>query len=134
VTNECSGDTRSLTANSALGYALSQTVFITKIFHKVETDPLTKGLSRSDILATGAANLQQLSTDSQIVASVRNAYMEGIRDVLVLALVSVCIAHLPLVGMEWLKYPKANVVRSESREGSSLEVSDSDTHAKDVVV
>jgi len=52
--------------------------------------------------------------------------MDGIRDVLVLALVSVCVAHLPLIGMEWLEYPKANAARGEPQGGESLEVSNFD--------
>lgn len=98
---------------SALGYALSQTVFITKIFRVVESDDLTRSVSRSAILAAGATNLWQLSNDANVVRQVQVAYMSGIKDVLILALASACLAHLPLLGMEWMKYPRRGTVHAE---------------------
>jgi hypothetical protein len=80
-------------------------VFITKIFHTIEADPLTQHLSRNAILAAGATNLRQLSTNSDVVEKVQMAYMAGIKDVLILAAVAVCVAHLPLIGMDWVRYP-----------------------------
>ncbi|KAF2806678.1 efflux pump antibiotic resistance protein [Mytilinidion resinicola] len=94
-----------LQLGSALAYAISQTMFLTEVFHLVETNPLTQNISRSAILAAGATNLGRLSTNPETVRVVRSAYISAIKDVMLVALVSVCLAHLALPGMEWLKIP-----------------------------
>jgi hypothetical protein len=94
-----------LQLGSAMAYAICQTAFITKIFSIVENNPLTSSLSRAKILAAGAQHLEQLTTDPAAVLVVRSAYMAALRDAMVVALVSVCLSHLALPGMEWLRIP-----------------------------
>jgi hypothetical protein len=123
---------RSLTATSALGYALSQTVFITKIFDGVESDGLTQEVSRSAILAAGATHLQQLSPNPQVVEKLQSAYMGGIKSVLILALVSACLAHLPLFGMEWLKFPVRDPVHADKHGDEERATGGVEQSAKDI--
>lgn len=120
-----------LKCSSALGYALSQTVFITKIFHVVEADDATQGISRSDIIAAGATNLRQLSSNPLVVEKVRAAYADGIENVLIVALVSACLAHLPLLGMEWLKYPVAS---PDDTAGNHSTETEDDAHKESAVL
>ncbi|KAF2787729.1 MFS general substrate transporter [Melanomma pulvis-pyrius CBS 109.77] len=92
-----------LQLGSTLAFSISQTLFLTKIFQFVENSPLTAGISRAAIVAAGASHIDILTKEPKALQVLKVAYRLGIKDTMIVALVAICLAHLCLPGMEWLK-------------------------------
>ncbi|KAB8288851.1 hypothetical protein EYC80_010754 [Monilinia laxa] len=92
-----------LQLGTSLAFAISQPVFLTKIFSRLSSDTLTSNISRSSIIAAGASHLNRLVDNPAALKVVRKAYSEGIRDTMMVALVAICLCLLCPPGMEWLK-------------------------------
>lgn len=93
-------------SRSALAFAISQTVFLTKIFHHAESDPLTAAISRSYIVEAGATHLDRLTDTPAALNVLRKAYLSGFRAAMIVALTALCLSLLCIPGMEWLKLDK----------------------------
>ncbi|CAG8954815.1 hypothetical protein HYFRA_00004741, partial [Hymenoscyphus fraxineus] len=91
-----------LQLGTALAFAISQPVFLTKIFDLLAKNPLTSHLPRSSIIAAGATNLDTLVDGPEALNVLKRAYNSGIRDTMIVALVAICLSHLCIPGMEWL--------------------------------
>ncbi|KAF7913134.1 uncharacterized protein EAE98_011684 [Botrytis deweyae] len=92
-----------LQLGTSLAFAISQPVFLAKIFSHLANDPLTSTIPRSSIIiAAGASHLNRLVDNSTALEVLRKAYSERIRDTMIVALVASCLCLLCLPGMEWL--------------------------------
>ncbi|RAL64524.1 hypothetical protein DID88_001998 [Monilinia fructigena] len=103
-------------ALKSLAFAISQPVFLTKIFSRLSSDPLTSNISRSSIIAAGGSHLNQLVDNPAALKVVRKAYSEGIRDTMMVALVAICLCLLCPPGMEWLKLESPDAKTEEDIE------------------
>lgn len=92
-----------LQLGTSIAFAISQTVFLTKVFHVLENDPATMMITRPEILQAGAAKLEKLVSDPKALMVIRRAYSSGTRDTMIVALVSIWLSLLCVPGMEWLK-------------------------------
>lgn len=89
-----------LSSRSALAASISQSIFINKLFKDVSER--LPALDPSAVISAGAANLQQLSTSTEMFQLLRELYASAVRDVFVYALVAACMALTFTFGMEWL--------------------------------
>jgi hypothetical protein len=101
-----------LTATRSLAFAISQPVFLTKIFGTLSRSRLTSNLSRSTIIAAGATHLDRLVSNLDALRVLKAAYSEATRDTMIVALVAICMGLLCIPGMEWLKLENTSVVQT----------------------
>jgi hypothetical protein len=106
-----------LQLGTSLAFAISQTVFLTKIFHTVEMAADMSYISRTSIVKAGASHLEELAKDARGLRVLRKAYSAGIKDTMIVALVAICLSLLCLPGMEWVKLGQ----RQEERQGERKE-------------
>ncbi|KAG4029650.1 hypothetical protein MFRU_015g01840 [Monilinia fructicola] len=105
-----------LQLGTSLAFAISQTVFLTKIFSRLANDPLTSNISRSSIIAAGASHLDRLVDNPAALNVVRKAYSEGTRDTMIVALVAICLCLSCPPGMEWLQLENTDAKIEEDTE------------------
>lgn len=92
-----------LQLGTSLAYAIGQTSFLTKIFRALEDNALTASIPRAQVIAAGAAHLDQLANTPEAYAVLRTAFAAGIRQTMVVALVSIAMSNLCWATMEWVK-------------------------------
>jgi hypothetical protein len=107
-----------LQLGTSLAFAISQTVFLTKIFHKVEMAADMSYISRTSIVQAGASHLEELAKDVQGLRVLREAYSAGIKDTMIVALVAICLSLLCLPGMEWVKLGQKQEEKQEDTKSS----------------
>jgi hypothetical protein len=105
-----------LQLGTAAAFAISQTVFLTKVFHTIESNPETLGITRSQVLQAGASRLQEVVRSPKALNVVRQAYSDGTRDTMVVALVAICLSTLCLPGMKWSKLTDGKKVGGKESE------------------
>jgi hypothetical protein len=68
-------------------------------------------LNPSAVISAGAANLQNLASDAEMLQTLRGIYASALRDVFIYALAAACVAFVFTFGMEWLNLK--NAIKSE---------------------
>jgi glucose uptake protein GlcU len=107
-----------LQLGTSLAFAISQTVFLTKIFQVVAMNPVTAMISRTAVVQAGASHLEQLAHDAASLNILREAYSAGSRDTMIVALVAICLSLFCLPFMEWVKLPDTSKDDLEATKSS----------------
>jgi hypothetical protein len=95
--------------SSALAASISQSIFVNGLFKRVSSQ--LPSLNPSAVISAGAANLQNLASDAEMLQTLRGIYASALRDVFIYALAAACVAFVFTFGMEWLNLK--NAIKSE---------------------
>ncbi|KAH8649754.1 major facilitator superfamily domain-containing protein [Tricladium varicosporioides] len=101
----------------AIAASISQSIFINGISKRVSSQ--LPSLDPSAVISAGAANLEHLASNADILQVLRQIYAAALREVFIYALVAACLAFLFTLGMEWLNLKDASKLGEDQREAQN---------------